>query len=45
MQGMQPHPLAKLIRFEKIWENRFGQNQNLASPKHTIFYGYALCVK
>jgi len=27
----------------EIWADliRFGQNQNLASPKNSIFYGYA----
>jgi len=30
---------ANLVRFGQIWLN-YGQNQNLASPKHPIFYGY-----
>jgi len=40
MPGMEPHPLGNFLgkiwtKVIKIWANliRFGQNQNLASPK------------
>jgi len=44
--GMQqPHSLAKILLgiIDQIWANliRFVQNQNPASPKHQISYGYA----
>jgi len=38
MQRMQPHPLANFFEAKL---NRFGQYQNLASPKNLISYSYA----